>query len=92
MFSVARYFGLSRAAGADHFEERYRTLPLVREGIFRWTGNGMYGVAFLGPWGLALLLGSTGALIAAAFGHAYIWLHYYATERPDMEFIYRKPQ
>ena len=51
----------------------------------------MYGVAFLGPWGLALLLGSAGALIAAAFGHAYIWLHFYATEKPDMEFIYGKP-
>jgi phospholipid methyltransferase len=92
MYSVARYFGISRAAGADHFDERYRTMPFVREGIFRWTSNGMYGVAFLGPWGLALGLGSVGALIAAAFGHAYIWLHYYATERPDMEFIYANPQ
>jgi hypothetical protein len=92
MYSVARYFGMSRAAGADHFDERYRTMPLVSEGIFRWTSNGMYGVAFLGPWGLALLLGSAGALIAAAFGHAYIWLHFCATERPDMNFIYGNPQ
>jgi hypothetical protein len=90
MYSVARYFGMSRAAGADHFDERYRNMPLVSDGVFRWTSNGMYGVAFLGPWGLAVLLGSAGALIAAAFGHAYIWLHYYATERPDMEFIYGK--
>ena len=28
IYSVHRYFGLARAAGADHFEERYRTCLL----------------------------------------------------------------
>lgn len=90
LYSVVRYFGMSRAAGGDHFDEKYRMMPLVREGIFRWTSNGMYGVAFLGFWGLAFVLGSAGALLAAAFNHAYIWVHFYATEKPDMEFLYGK--
>jgi Ser/Thr protein kinase RdoA (MazF antagonist) len=31
---------------------------------------------------------STAALTVAAFSHAYIWVHFYATEKPDMEFLY----
>jgi hypothetical protein len=47
MYSVSRYFGLKRAAGADHFDPRYRDMPFVRQGIFRFTSNGMYLYAFL---------------------------------------------
>ena len=28
------------------------------------------------------------ALVAAAFNHLYIWVHYWSTERPDMARIY----
>lgn len=87
-YSVGRYFGMVRAAGADHFDPRYREMPLVKEGIFRFTSNGMYFVAFLLFWAIAVGFGSASALLVAAFSHAYIWVHYHATEKPDMEFLY----
>lgn len=88
MYSVMRYFGLARASGADHLDARYRDLPLVKQGIFRFTNNGMYLYAFLLFWALAIGASSSAALVVAAFSHAYIWVHYWATERPDMRFIY----
>lgn len=88
MYSVKRYFGLTRAAGADHFDARYRVMPWVNEGIFRFTNNGMYLYAFLLFWAIAVGFDSIAALIVAAFSHAYIWVHFYATEKPDMEFLY----
>lgn len=88
MYSVARYFGFARAAGADHFDPRYRDMPPVREGIFQFTSNAMYFYAFLLFWAIAVGLGSTAALAVAAFSHAYIWVHFYATEKPDMDFLY----
>lgn len=87
-YSVKRYFGFVRAAGVDHFDPRYREMPLVKEGIFRFTNNGMYFYAFLLFWAIAVGFNSTAALTIAAFSHAYIWVHFYATERPDMNFIY----
>ena len=42
----------------------------------------------LGLWGIALFAGSLAALAAALFQHAYIWVHYYCTEAPDMALIY----
>jgi len=88
MYSVKRYFGMTRAAGADHFEQRYRSMPAIKEGIFRFTSNGMYIYAFLLFWAIALGFRSTAALAVAVFSHAYIWVHFYATESPDMDFIY----
>jgi hypothetical protein len=88
MYSVKRYFGMVRAAGADHFDSRYRNMPLVREGIFRFTSNGMYIYAFLLFWAIAVGFNSTAALTVAAFSHAYIWVHFCATEKPDMDFLY----
>ena len=88
IYSVHRYFGLARAAGADHFEEQYRTMPLVKKGIFRYTENGMYIYAFLSFWAIAISFNSAAALVIAAFGHAYIWIHYFATEKPDMVHLY----
>lgn len=89
MYSVRRYFGMARAAGADHFEARYRTMPLVREGIFRFTRNGMYVYAFLLFWAIAVGCNSAAALAVAAFSHLYIWVHFVATEKPDMIYLYR---
>ena len=54
MYSVMRYFGMARAAGADHFDPKYRDMPLVRDGIFRYTSNGMYVYAFLLFWAIAI--------------------------------------
>ncbi len=88
MYSVKRYFGFARAAGADHFDPQYRDMPLVKEGIFRFTNNGMYLYAFLLFWAIALGFNSTAAMIATGFSHAYIWVHFYATEKPDMDFLY----
>ncbi len=88
MYSVHRYFGLRRAAGADHFDERYRSMPLVKDGIFRFTSNGMYLYAFLLFWAVGFALTSEAALIGAAFSHLYIWVHFVCTEKPDMESIY----
>jgi hypothetical protein len=89
MYSVKRYFGLARAAGADHFDPMYRELPLVSQGIFRFTSNGMYLYAFFLFWAIPIGLNSIAALIVAAFSHAYIWVHYFATEKPDMDYLYR---
>lgn len=88
-YSVQRYFGLVRATGADHFDPAYRHMPLVREGIFRFTRNGMYAYAFLLFWAIAVGLNSAAALVVAAFSHVYIWVHFHATEKPDMEYLYR---
>ena len=88
MYSVRRYFGMARAAGADHFEESYRNMPLVNQGIFRFTDNGMYLYAFLLFWAIAVGFNSSAALLVAAFSHVYIWVHFYATEKPDMDFLY----
>ena len=61
MYSVQRYFGMKRAAGADHFDPLYRDMPLVRQGIFRFTDNGMYVYAFLLFWAIAVGLNSLAA-------------------------------
>jgi len=89
IYSVKRYFGMVRAAGADHFDVKYRDMPLVKGGIFRFTSNGMYLYAFLLFWAISIGFNSSASLVAAAFSHAYIWVHFYATEKPDMEFLYR---
>ena len=88
MYSIKLYFGFTRAAGADHFDSRYRNIPLVREGIFRFTKNGMYLYSFLLFWAIAIGFNSTAAMTVTAFTHAYIWVHFYSTEKPDMDFIY----
>lgn len=88
-YSVKRYFTFQRALGIDHFDSRYRSLPFVREGIFRYTRNGMYVFGFLLLWVPALWFASQAALCVAMFSHLYIWVHYVATELPDIRRIYR---
>ena len=48
----------------------------------------MYTFAFFAFWAIALLAGSIAALAVALFQHAYIWVHWYCTEEPDMRVIY----
>lgn len=90
MYSVKRYFGFARASGIDHFDIRYRTMPFVNKGIFRFTDNGMYLYGFLLFWFIAIYFNSIAALSVTLFSHLYIWVHYYATEKPDMDFIYHQ--
>jgi len=88
-YSVIRYFTIERAYGIDHFDKNYSE-PYVKEGIFRYTDNGMYIYSILILYLPGLLLLSKTALIVALFNHVYIWVHYYCTERPDMKVIYGK--
>ncbi len=89
-YSVARYFSSRRALGIDHFDPSYRDKPFVREGIFRFTRNGMYTFGVAAVWLPGLLCASQAGLLAAAFSHLYIWVHYFCTELPDMRRIYRE--
>ncbi len=90
-YSFVRYFSPARALGMDHFKpDEYRNKPFVREGIFRWSSNAMYTYAFLALWLIGLAFQSRAALLAAMFNHLYIWVHYYFTELPDMDYIYGK--
>lgn len=88
VWSVLRYFGLTRAMVGDHFRVPYRQMPLENRGIFRYSSNAMYAFGFSVLWAIALFNLSTPALVVAGFQHAYIWVHYYCTEKPDMEIIY----
>ena len=92
MYSVMRYFGFPRASGADHFDSKYREMPLVQKGIFRFTNNAMYWWAFMLFWAIAIGLNSSAALLVAGYSHLYIWVHYHATEKPDMEYLYGGPE
>ncbi len=87
-WSVLSHFGLLRAAGGDHFRDRYREMPLVAEGAFRLSANAMYSFAFLALWALAFFWASRAALALAIFQHAYIWVHWYCTEQPDLAVLY----
>ncbi len=88
-YSVRTYFGFRRAFGIDHFDpDAARDWPLVREGIFKFTSNGMYVFGIGALWIPGLALQSTAGLVAAAFSHAYIWVHYFTVEKPDMRRIY----
>jgi len=88
MYSVKRYFGTVRAFGIDHFDPSYRTAGLVREGMFKYSSNAMYHYGFLLLWVPGFAFQSVAALVAAAFSHLYILVHYACTEKPDMDRIY----
>ena len=87
-YSVRRYFSFRRAFGADHFDPSVRDLPFVRKGIFRFSPNSMYVFGFLLLWVPVLWWSSAAALFVALFNHLYIWVHYFATERPDIKRMY----
>ncbi len=88
LYSVKKYFVPERALGGDHFRAKYRAMPKVTQGIFRYSANSMYTYVFMGLWSIALLTGSKAALGIALFQHAYIWVHMFCTEEPDMQQIY----
>jgi hypothetical protein len=89
-YSIRKYFGFDRAFGIDHFEpKKYKNVPFVKKGIFKYTSNGMYIYGFFILWIPGLLLFSKAALLVALFNHIYIWVHYYFTELPDIKEIYK---
>jgi hypothetical protein len=85
--SVARYFGIRRALGVDHFDPDFEA-PFVRRGAFAVIPNAMYALGFLALWAIGIAAGSRAALVAAAFQHAFVWAHYRWIERADMQVIY----
>jgi len=91
MYSIMRYFGMKRAAGIDHFDPDARDFEMVKGGIYRFTSNAQYIYGFLLFWAIGFLFESVAALVMAAFVHAYIWVHYCFTEKPDMRRIYGEP-
>jgi len=88
LHSTLRYFGLKRALGVDHFDPSYRGESLAQRGIFKYLRNPMYSLGLLSLWIPGLIWVSKAALLAALFGHLYIWVHYFFTEVPDMKRIY----
>ena len=88
MHSVLKYFTINRALGGDHFFDEHLNMPMVDQGAFQYSSNAMYTFVFTGLWGFGLLLGSWNALVLALFYHAYIWVHMYCTEDPDMRILY----
>lgn len=88
LWSVFRYFGMTRAMVGDHFRVRYRQMSLENRGVFKFSGNAMYAFGFLLLWAIALINLSVPALVLAGFQHIYIWVHFYCTEKPDMDIIY----
>ena len=88
MYSVKKYFGFLRAAGADHFDSKYRDIPFERRGIFKWSPNAMYTFAIGIPFGFAVATGSQSMFIVAIYTYISIWLHYFCTEKEDFKVIY----
>ena len=88
MYSVKKYFGFLRAAGADHFDSKYRDLPFENRGIFKWTPNAMYVFAIGIPFSFAVATGSQSMFVVAIYTYISIWLHYFCTEKPDFAVIY----
>ena len=88
MYSVKNYFGFLRAAGADHFDPKYRDLPFENRGIFKWTPNAMYVFAIGIPFSFAVATGSQSMFVVAIYTYIAIWLHYFCTEKEDFKVIY----
>ena len=88
MYSVKKYFGFLRAAGADHFDPQYRDMPFEKRGIFKWSPNAMYVFAIGIPFSFAVATGSQSMFVVAIYTYISIWLHYFCTEKPDFAVIY----
>ena len=89
MYSVKKYFGFLRAAGADHFDPKYRDMPFEKRGIFKWTPNAMYVFAIGIPFAFAVATGSQSMFVVAIYTYISIWLHYFCTEKEDFKIIYK---
>ena len=90
IYSVKKYFGFFRAAGADHFDPKYREVPFEKRGIFKWTPNAMYIFGIAIPFAFAIATGSQSMFIVSIYTYISIWLHYFCTEKEDFKIIYAK--
>ena len=90
MYSVKKYFGFMRAAGADHFDPKYRDMAFEKRGIFKWSSNAMYVFGLAVPFAFATATGSQSMFIVAVYSYISIWLHYFFTEKEDFKIIYEK--
>ena len=88
MYSVKKYFGFLRAAGADHFDPKYRKMPFEKRGIFKWNSNAMYVFAIGIPFSFAVATGSQSMFVVSIYTYIFIWLHYFCTEKEDFKVIY----
>ena len=88
MYSVKKYFGFLRAAGADHFDLKYRNMPFEKRGIFKWAPNAMYVFGIGIPFGFAIATGSQSMFVVSIYTYISIWLHYFCTEKEDFKIIY----
>ena len=88
IYSVKKYFGFLRAAGADHFDTKYRDMPFEKRGIFKWTPNAMYVFAIAIPFSFAIATGSQSMFIVSIYTYISIWLHYFCTEKEDFKVLY----
>ena len=57
MYSVKQYFGFIRAAGADHFDLKYKNMSFEKRGIFKWSSNAMYMFGLSIPFAFAVSKG-----------------------------------
>lgn len=89
MISVKLTFGIERAFGLDHWDpEACREMGFVRRGLHRLTPNAMYVFAptvLLAP---AIYTDSWSATVAAFANWAILWVHYWCTEKPDIQRIW----
>jgi len=90
MYSVKKYFGFTRAAGADHFDSKYKDMVFEKRGIFKWSSNSMYVFGLAIPFAFAIATGSQSMFIVAVYSYISIWLHYFCTEKEDFKIIYAK--
>ena len=90
MYSVKKYFGFLRAAGADHFDPKYKDMPFEKRGIFKWSPNAMYVFAIGIPFAFAVATGSQSMFVVAIYTYISIWLHYFCTEKEDFKVIYKR--
>ena len=90
MYSVKKYFGFMRAAGADHFDPKYRDMVFEKRGIFKWSSNAMYVFGLAVPFAFATAAGSQSMFIVAVYSYISIWLHYFFTEKEDFKIVYEK--
>ncbi len=90
MYSVKQYFGFIRAAGADHFDLKYKNMSFEKRGIFKWSSNAMYMFGLSIPFAFAISTGSESMFVVSVYSHISIWLHYFCTEKEDFKVIYGK--
>ncbi|MBN1409490.1 MAG: hypothetical protein JW969_01505 [Spirochaetales bacterium] len=88
IYSVFFYFGINRAFGADHFFAEYRAKPLEKRGTFKYISNSMYVIILLLLYHPSIFFGSCAGLMYALIHHAFVWVHYYCTEKPDLREMY----